>query len=128
MLPEKCLNQYCEVALKVEEIHGEIKSQLSAGAEIMKSLAASQKVTFERMEQLLDRYERRIEGLEKDHKDQIEALHGRIDALKEISETRINALEKKTWWASGAAAGLSFAYTTVMSNIRALMHGGGGGG
>lgn len=118
MPPEnRCPNQYCEVALKLEEIHGEIKSQLSAGAEIMKSLAASQKVTFERMEQLLGRYEQRIDEIENEYK-------GHIDELNK----RINALEKKTWWASGAAAALSFSYTTVMANLKALMHGGGGGG
>jgi hypothetical protein len=39
MSPEnKCLNQYCEVALKVEEIHGEIKSQLSAGSKTPEEL------------------------------------------------------------------------------------------
>lgn len=57
--------RYCDVALKLEEIHGEIKSQLCAGTEIMRSLKASQEAFNDRMEKLMDKQDHRIGGVEK---------------------------------------------------------------
>lgn len=57
--------KYCDVALKLEEMHGEIKSQLSAGNEIMKSLKASQEVFNDHVEKILEKQEHRIASVEK---------------------------------------------------------------
>lgn len=95
----KCPNQYCEVALKLEEIKGEINSQLSRGEQIMKSLKASQEAAFDRFERVFDK-----------------------------QDQRIGAVERKVWYASGVAAGVSAACTAILSNLKALLHWGGSGG
>ncbi|MDN3515349.1 MAG: hypothetical protein NG747_13255 [Candidatus Brocadia sp.] len=57
--------KYCDVALKLEEIHGEIKSQLSSGNEIMKAMKASQDAFAERVEKIIEKQDRRIVSVEK---------------------------------------------------------------
>lgn len=119
-----CPNKHCDVALQVQGIYGEIKSQLATGAEVMRSLGASQRSTCDRMQGLLDKYERRQETIEKECEDRIDKLSKRIDRLEETTGTRHQEIERKVWWASGALAALIFAYNI----IKAYIPGGKGGG
>ncbi|GAB62665.1 MAG: hypothetical protein DWB56_14830 [Candidatus Jettenia sp.] len=80
--------KYCEVALKLEEIHGDIKSQLSSGTEIMKSLKAQQ-------EAFCDRYEK----------------------ILEKQDARIAAVEKKVWYASGGVSAITAAVTAFITRV-----------
>jgi hypothetical protein len=81
--------KYCEVALKQEKQYGEICAQLSAGTEIMRSLKASQEEGFERLERLLEK-----------------------------QDQRITSVEKRVWWASGAASTVSAAVTFIMTYLK----------
>lgn len=84
-----CLDpKHCDVALALEKIHGEIKSQLSAGTEIMKSLRASQECFNERVEKILEK-----------------------------QDQRIGIVEKKTWYAAGAVSAITAAVTAVTTRI-----------
>ena len=57
--------KYCEVALKLEQIHGDIKSQLSSGTEIMKALKAQQDEFIDRFGRIIDKQDQRICVMEK---------------------------------------------------------------
>lgn len=81
-------NKYCDVALKLEEIHGEIKSQLSAGTEIMRSLKASQ-----------------------------EAFNDRMEKIVEKQDQRIGAVEKRVWYASGGVSVITGAITAGVAKL-----------
>ncbi len=82
------MGQYCDVALKLETIHGEIKSQLSSNIEITKSIRASQ-----------------------------DAFNARIERILEKQETRIGAAEKKIWYASGTVSAVTAAITAGVEKI-----------
>ncbi|GMU26433.1 MAG: hypothetical protein AMXMBFR16_13380 [Candidatus Uhrbacteria bacterium] len=89
MTDTKCPElKYCEVALKLKEIHGDIKSQLSSGEEIMKSLNAAQ-----------------------------DAFCVRVEKILEKQDQRINAVEKKVWYASGGVSAITAAITAFMSRM-----------
>jgi hypothetical protein len=87
-------NKYCDVALKQEEIYGEIKSQLSAGTEIMKSLKAQQEIFLERFERLTER-----------------------------QDERITAMEKKVWYATGGVSAITGAITAGLIKLFGGGHG-----
>lgn len=89
--PDK--TRHCEVALKLEEIHGEIKSQLSSGTEIMRTLKASH-----------------------------DAFCGRIEKILDKHDDRVNKVEKKVWWASGAASALSAIFTFLVTYVKMKGH------
>ena len=79
-------HNYCQVALDLKQIQGEIRAELATGTQIMRSLKASIEANTNRVEKVLDKYE---------------------SVLKE-QEDRISKLEKKVWYASGATGAVSF--------------------
>ncbi|GJQ23589.1 hypothetical protein BIY37_04705 [Candidatus Brocadia sapporoensis] len=82
------VSKYCDVALKLEEIHGEIKSQLSSGNEIMKAMRASQ-----------------------------EAFADRVEKIVEKQDQRIVSMEKKVWYASGGMSAGVAAITAAIAKF-----------
>lgn len=88
MVDDCTASKYCDVALKLEEIHGDIKSQLSSGNEIMKSLKASQ-----------------------------EAFHGRMEKILERQDQRIVSVERKVWYASGGMSAVVAAITSGIAKF-----------
>lgn len=92
---EECPNpRYCDVALKLEEIHGDIKSQLSSGTEIMRALKASQ-----------------------------EAFNDRMEKIAEKQDQRIVSVEKKVWYASGGVSAITAAITAMTAKLFGGGHG-----
>lgn len=95
MTNSKCPEtKYCEVALKLEEMHGDIKSQLSSGTEIMRSLKAQQ-----------------------------EAFCTRIEGILEKQDVRIRSVERKVWYASGGVSAITAVVTTFIAKLSGGGHG-----
>lgn len=86
--------KHCDVALALEKIYGEIKSQLRAGTEIMKSLKASQ-----------------------------ESFNARVEKILEKQDQRIMSVEKKVWYASGGVSAITAAITAITARIFGGGHG-----
>lgn len=80
--------KYCEVALNLEKIYGDIRSELSTGTEIMKSLKAQQEVFCDRFEKILEK-----------------------------QDERIRVVEKKVWYASGGVSAITAAITAVITKV-----------
>ncbi|HHT9137368.1 MAG TPA: hypothetical protein ACFYEK_09025 [Candidatus Wunengus sp. YC60] len=94
-MPENCPEtKYCEVAVNLQEIYGDIKSQLSSGTEIMKSLKAQQ-------DDFMDRFER----------------------VMEKQDQRIRVMEKKVWYATGGVSVITAGVMHIATKLFGGGHG-----
>lgn len=79
----------CSIAVEVARLRGEVTSELMALTENVKALKSCSESAFSRGEKKMDGH-----------------------------DTRIDSLEKKIWWASGAASAISMAFTFVFPYIK----------
>lgn len=85
----------CSIAVKLEALRGEVVGELKALTENVKALKACSESAFTRGEKTMEEH-----------------------------DGRIGAVEKKVWFASGAAAALSAAATSLLTKIFGGGHGG----
>lgn len=93
--------KFCAVALHLEKIYGDIKSQLSSGAEIMRAQKAAQESFCDRVEKILNKQ----------------------DQLRDDLDKRVGSVEKKVWYASGAASVISAGVAAFITKIFGGGHG-----
>ena len=79
----------CNIALEVAKLRGELTTEISSLAEIVKALRASSAAAFFRGEKIM-------------------ASH----------DDRIGKVEKKIWWASGAASAITAVITFVITYLK----------